>query len=292
MTLHKLTLILLCTSALFASDTAYKLASSSNADHPLISIISNDLDIHSSKNQEATNIQRLKDAEVDFAIVNGDDALEAFKSDDTLRSVISLYPKVLTLVTKKGSHFTSLLDLKSKAMDIHIDIVGSDTENTVKTVFQKLKLPIPTSIKTFAEAQKRLIASKSDAFIVLVAHPNAQIKRLDETENIAFIPLVEKRLDQLKNEHPSFLKSGIPEGMYSLESDLKSIAIKAVLITRANVDKARVYKLTKTILSHCKALKAKHLIYRNSSRKFSLEGLSIPQHEGAIKAFNASTNRY
>jgi len=60
---------------------------------------------------------------------------------------------------------------------------------------------------------------------------------------------------------------------------------KAILITSSDVDEKTVYYITKTILDNFETLKKQHPMYKNLTKKSLLEGLTIKQHKGAVKAF-------
>lgn len=74
---------------------------------------------------------------------------------------------------------------------------------------------------------------------------------------------------------------------HRLENDIKSIGIKALLVTREDVNESAVQTVTKVILENIKTIKKTNFIYRGISKKSLLEGLILPQHKGASKAFNA-----
>ena len=75
--------------------------------------------------------------------------------------------------------------------------------------------------------------------------------------------------------------------MYGTKEAIKSIGVKALLVTREDVNKSVVHAITNSILQNMQEIKKSNYAYRGISKKCLLEGLVIPQHKVAIKAFNA-----
>ena len=74
------------------------------------------------------NINTIKNGELDFGIVQSDIVYQASKGEgqfkDTklpkLRSVMAIYPELLTLVTRKDANIHNLLDIKGKKSTLEI----------------------------------------------------------------------------------------------------------------------------------------------------------------------------
>ena len=88
------------------------------------------------------NLNTLKNGELDFGIVQSDIVYQASKGEgqfkDTklpkLRSVMAIYPELLTLVTKKDANINKLLDIKDKR--INLGNSGSGNETTALALFE------------------------------------------------------------------------------------------------------------------------------------------------------------
>ena len=236
-------------------------------------------------NTSMQNIQALQQGKVDFAIVNSNHVYDVQQSTPTLKSVVALYPKVLAFITKKESNITSLLDLKDKKFRACFTCKG--TQSFCNKIFSACDIKQSYKQIPFDEAKKQLKSGEIDGLFSLVGHPNEDIRKLNKELNITFIPLVGKKLDQLNRDYPYFVKSGMPKGIYpNLNKDIKSIGVKALLLTREDINESCVHDLTQTILNNMKTIKETNFIYREISKKTLLEGLVLPQHKGAAKAFN------
>ncbi len=231
------------------------------------------------------NIQTLQDKKVNFAIINSDDAYTMKKSMPNLRSIAALYPKMLALITKKDANISSFSQLKEKKL--HINYTCKETQSLCQLILPAFDIKSDFNTSTFADAKTKLEDGRIDGIFSLVGHPDLDIIQLNSELNITFVPLFGKKFDQLNNDHPYIVKGGIPKGIYlGLDKDIKSIGIKALLVTRKDVNESIISHITKKLLDNIKTIKTSNPIYRGISKKSLLEGLILPQHKGAKKAFN------
>ena len=274
-----------CTIPLLLLFSFPLLAENIAAISPADKIITQTLHSKVSLNTSMHNIQALQDKKVNFAIVNSNHAYQIKKSMPNLRAIAALYPKMLVFITKKDAHISSISQLKEKKL--RINFTSKETESLCHLLFPIFEIPSDYNVSTFKEAKKGLEDGSLDGLFSLVGHPDLDIMQLNNDLNITFIPLFGKKFDQLTSDYPYILKGGMPKGIYTgLDKDIKSIGVKALLLTREDVNESTVYTATKTILSHMQTIKKTNPIYRGISRKSLLEGLILPQHQGAIKAFN------
>ncbi len=238
-----------------------------------------------SLNTSMHNLQTLQDKKVDFAIINSDNAYEMKESMPNLRAIAALYPKMLAFITKKDANISSFSQLKEKKL--HINFTSKGTQSLCQLILPAFDIKSDFNISTFMDAKTKLEDGRLDGIFSLVGHPDSDIMQLNSELNITFIPLFGKKFDQLNNDHPYILKGGIPKDIYrGLDKDTKSIGVKSLLVTREDVNKSIVFNITKNLLNNIKTIKTSNPIYRGISKKSLLEGLILPQHKGAIKAFN------
>ncbi len=231
------------------------------------------------------NIEALHNKKVDFAIVNSNQAYAMKKSMPELRSIAALYPKMLAFITRKDANITSISQLKKKKLHINVTCEGTDT--LCHLIFPTLNIPNDYNVSTFIQAKKELNDGNIDGLFALVGHPDSHIIQLNKELNISFVPLFGKKFDQLNTDYPYILKGGMPKGIYTgVEKDIKSIGVKTLLLTREDVNESSVFNLTNQLLDNLQTIKTKNAIYRGISKKTLLEGLVLPQHKGALKAFN------
>jgi TRAP transporter TAXI family solute receptor len=283
--------LLLFSIALIAKDPPLSILASKKSDAPLLSIWKQaHIPVSLLEGNETERLSQLHEQNLSLAIVNSHCAYYAYQGEEAfakkafsnLRSIVALYPKILTLIVSTKSGITSFEDIKKSLPKL------ATTSLTCDYILNFLNLHINQHTLSIQNAATALKEGKIDGFFTLVAHPNREIARLTKEQNITFVPLYGKRFDQLNNDYPFILKSGIPKGLYpGVTDDIKSIAIKALLVTTKESNESIIYNLTKNILENMQRLKTSDPIYRGISKKSLLEELSIPQHQGAIKAFNA-----
>jgi TRAP transporter TAXI family solute receptor len=275
---------------LLAESYPLKISASKESDAPLLSLWeTQQIPLVTAKSNQTERLVQLHEQNLSLAIVDNHCAYYAYKGEkvfekqgfSNLRSIVSLYPKVLTLIVSDKSGISNFEDIKQKSPKL------ATTSLTCEYILDLLDLHLQHNKLSITEAKRALREGKIDGFFALVAHPNREIEALYQEQHITFIPLYGKRFDQLNNDYPFILKSGIPKGLYKgLDSDIKSIAIKALLVTTKESNETVIYNLTKSLLKEMNTLKTANPIYRGISKKSLLEELSIPQHKGATKAFN------
>jgi len=233
--------------------------------------------------QTNSPVKSLNNPDITFAIDKGDQVYEASKSMPKLRSIAALYPELLTFITKKESNISSLSDEHLK-----IGYIDKDTKKTLTYIYEKLNLPISTLIKIDQNQTTKLLNTKEiDAYIGLYEYPSKKIYHDINQTKLKFIQLEGKQYNQLIRSNSFLLKSKIKKDVYNVnDSDITTIGVKTILLTTEDCDDDLVYELTKAILDNLDKFKKLHPVYKNLSKKDLLEELVVPQHKGAIKAFN------
>ena len=242
------------------------------------------------------NLNSIKNSDLDFAIVQSDIVYQASKSEgqfkDTklpkLRSVMAIYPELLTLVTRKDANIHNLLDIKGKK--INLGNSGSGNETTALKLFNEsgLKKSDLKEAASFSatEMPDALKNNNIDGYFYMVGHPTANIKDAANSTDIRIISIEDKILNSLVEKYPYFAKSNIQAGTYKGQfSDIATFGVKAVLITNEKVDENIVYFLVKAILENFDEFKKLHPAYANITKESLLNGLSAPLHDGAKRYF-------
>ncbi len=242
------------------------------------------------------NVKAIHSGKLDFGLSQSDTAYQAYhgigkfkgKPIKELRSIMAIYPELLTLVVRRDSGIRKLLDIKGKK--INIDVKGSGTRMTTEIVMKAVGL----SDKDLAFAsQKRpskdptlLREHKIDGYFAVFGHPAKNVEEAANLVAIDLIPIDGPKINALYKKYPYYARGVISGTFYKgVNHDTPSIGVKAVLVTSSKVSEKLVYILTKAILEHFKAFKKLQPAYKTITKKSLLEGLSIPQHKGAIKAF-------
>ena len=242
------------------------------------------------------NVNSISVGELDFGISQSDTAYQGYQGEGSfegkpvegLRSVIAIYPELLAFVANKESGIKSLADVKGKKLNI--DIAGSGTRMTTEIVFAAFgikisDLALANELKS-SEGPTMLKDNKIDGYFGVFGHPTANIMDAANSVDIDLIPIEGKPIDDLVAKYSYYAKGVISGTFYKgVEHDTPSIGVKAVLVTKDTIDDKIVYELTKTILDNFEEFKSLHPAYKTITKQSLLEGLAVPQHPGAIKAF-------
>ncbi|MGB1227034.1 MAG: TAXI family TRAP transporter solute-binding subunit [Poseidonibacter sp.] len=242
------------------------------------------------------NINTIKNGELDFGIAQSDVVYQASngtgkfegKQVKKLKSVMAIYPELLTLVTRKDANINGIADVKGKR--INLGNPGSGNEATALTLFdasgiKKDDLSFAGALKA-SEMPDALRDNKIDGYFYMVGHPTANIKDASNSVDVKITPLEGSNIDALVKKYPYFAKADVPAGMYKGNPDATpTFGVKAVLVTSDDVSEKAVYTVIKAILENFDDFKKLHPAYNNITKKSLLDGLSAPLHEGAQKYF-------
>jgi len=242
------------------------------------------------------NINTLKSGELDFAIAQSDVVFQASKGTNKfknrpikkLKSIMAIYPELLTLVTREDANIKQLLDIKEKR--INLGNIGSGNEATAMVLLKQSKIK-KNDLKFAGEYEadampQALKDNKIDGYFYMVGHPTANVKEAANSIKMKIIPLDGSAVKNLITKYPYFTQEEIPKGMYKGNPDsIKTFGVKAVLVTTSETSNKAVYTITKAILENFVIFKKFHSTYSNITKKSLLQGLSAPLHEGAQKYY-------
>jgi uncharacterized protein len=242
------------------------------------------------------NINKIETGELDFGIAQSDLVYQASKGTGKfkgntikkLKSVMAIYPELLTLVTRKDSSINSIADMKNKR--INLGNPGSGNEATTLTLLsvstiKKDELKFAGTLKA-SEMPDALKDNKIDGYFYMVGHPTANIKDATDSVDAKIIALEGSNIDYLIRKYPYFTKADIPARLYKGNpNSIPTFGVKAVLVTSDDVSEKAVYTTVKAILENFDKFKKLHPAYSNISKKSLLNGLSAPLHKGARKYF-------
>lgn len=242
------------------------------------------------------NINTIKNGELDFGIAQSDVVYQASKGEGKfegepikkLKSVMAIYPELLTLVTRKDANINSLMDVKGKR--VNLGNPGSGNEATALTLFEesgikKEDLALAGALKA-SEMPDALRDNKIDGYFYMVGHPTANIKDASNSVDVKITPINGANVDNLIKKYPYFAKADVPGGLYKGNDEpTPTFGVKAVLVTSDDVSVNAVYTVVKAILENFEEFKKLHPAYSNITKESLLDGLSAPLHDGAKKYF-------
>jgi TRAP transporter TAXI family solute receptor len=205
-----------------------------------------------------------------------------------LRTIMAIYPELLTLVTRADTNIKKLSDIKGKV--VSIGAKGSGSEASVQILLDNSNIPLESlgRVKHIKSNQVRMALEREqiDAYFYMVGHPTVDIKKILHTTDISIIPLKGNNIDKLVKKYPYYAKAPIKGGMYKgIHSDIQTYGVKALLVTTDDISDKVVYTIVKSVLENFEKFKKLHPAYGNITKKSLLDGLSAPLHNGAKKYY-------
>lgn len=242
------------------------------------------------------NINALDRGAFDFAVAQSDRNFQGFngtadwegKPVAGLRSVFSMHPETVMLVTRKGAGIKTMDDLKGKR--VNIGNPGSGQRGNAEDVLRLYGLDYNEDFSAEAlqqaEASRALVDQKIDAFFYTVGNPNSAIEEPAQSVDIDMVPVNSDAIKAFVAEHPYYIMTKIPAGTYKgLDKDIETYAVTATVVTNDGVADEVVYDMVKTVFENLEELRASHAAFRNLNPEEMLQGLSAPFHPGALKYY-------
>jgi uncharacterized protein len=242
------------------------------------------------------NINALDRGAFDFAVAQSDRNFQGYngtadwegKPVTGLRSVFSMHPETVMLVTRKDTGITTVEGLKGKR--VNIGNPGSGQRGNAEDVLRIYGLDFSKDFSSEAlqqaEASRALVDQKIDAFFYTVGNPSAAIEEPAQSVNLDMIPINSDAIKAFVAEHPYYIMTSIPAGTYrGIDKDIETYAVTATVVTNDSVSEQVVYDMVKTVFENLDELRASHAAFRNLKVEEMLQGLSAPLHPGAEKYY-------
>lgn len=237
----------------------------------------------------------LAQSDTQYQAVNGLGAWEGKGPQEALRSVFSLYPEAVTLVTAADAEITALSDLKGKR--VSLGSPGVSRHRTVMDILEAAGLDPErdmTQLDVMAsDAPTLLEDNQIDAYFFTGGHPSETIQRaLSGGRKARIIAISGPAIDRLVAENSYYSHGIIPvKQLYpgvGNQPDVPSMGVLAVLCTSSRVPAEVVYELTKEVFENFETFRRQHPAFHGLTKQGMLKGLSAPLHPGALRYYQES----
>jgi len=246
------------------------------------------------------NINKVLQGGYEFGLAQSDRQYQAYHGlaeweatgpRQELRSVFSIHAEAVTLIAAAGSGIENLADLAGKR--INIGLPGSGHQQNAKDVIKAFGLSLKDikagQIKS-SEVPALLQDGSIDAFFHTVGHPNDYIRQATSANTkVNIIPITGPAIDELLERYHYYARAVIPARLYpqtaNSQEEIKTIGVKATLITSSRVDENIVYAITREVFENLDYFKKLHPAYALLTRKKMLQGLTAPVHRGALRYY-------
>ena len=242
------------------------------------------------------NMRLVQAHEVDFALVQNDVADAAFKGTEPFRpdnkmidvvAIGRLYPEYLHVVASKDSNVKTLEDFKGKK--VSVGARGSGNEVNCRQIFKYFGLDyknIEPIFLPYGETADQFKDRQLDGFVFTIGTPNPAIQDITTAQEVAFVPLEGKKVDELVNTFPFLVKDAIPAGTYKgQDKPVPTLSVQCILVVNKNMSEEDVYAMTKALYDNLGDVSKAHNKGSEISVERAAEGITIPFHPGAAKYF-------
>jgi hypothetical protein len=244
------------------------------------------------------NLIALKNAELDLAIVQSDWQEHAFDGTsefaktgrmENLRYLFSLHDEAFTIVVPRKSSIAKFDDVKGQI--VNVGPAGSGVRSIMDELM-KMKGWSSSDFKGLAEYKaadqvKALCEGKIDVMLLVTGHPNGTIQEVSDTCEIKLVEVGDADIQKLVHDNPEYSEVVIPGGLYpGIPKDTKSFAIKATVVSTADLSDKIAYNITKVVFDNLDVFKTFHPVFAQlSASKMATEGRTAPYHNGALQYF-------
>jgi len=235
----------------------------------------------------------LANGEADFAMVGNDVAMYGYRGIEAFagkpvahaRAVAALYLESFHVVVKAGTAMRELADLKGKRVAVGPPASGTQlaSERILSVAglkdFRKLELG-------FNESAEYLRDGNADAAAYQTGIPYGPVVDISVVQPVDLLAIPDGVIQEIGKTYPFYVPVTIPRTTYKgMSRDVKSVAVKMLLLASAKVPDEDVYTVTKALFANLDRLKASHKMGETLTREKALEGVTIPLHPGAEKFY-------
>ncbi|CDX11747.1 putative TRAP-type uncharacterized transport system, periplasmic component [Mesorhizobium plurifarium] len=240
------------------------------------------------------NLNLLQQGKGEIAFALGDSVRDAWDGNeeagfkqklDKLRAIAAIYPNYIQIVASKESGVVDLATLKGKRLSVGAPKSG--TELNARAIFKAAGMSYGDLGKTeylpFGESVELIKNRQLDATLQSAGLGVASIKDLASTQPITVVAVP---ADIAQKLGAPFLAATIPAGTYDGQTtDVPTVAITNILVTRADVSDEEAYQMTKQLFENLPELVAAHKAASVIKLENGPKDLPIPLHPGAARYY-------
>jgi uncharacterized protein len=240
------------------------------------------------------NIDRVQSGELEFGLVQSDVQFDAYKGRGRwqgrpvsgLRSVLSLYPELVTIVARKDAKIRTLTDLAGKRLNAGGQ--GTGTRATWEAIAAGLDQNKPVQLMELRpdETTSALCNGSLDANLFIVGHPSALISSQLAACPTNLVAIAGPVIDKLIRDYPFYDRGFIPTELRGITEKIPSFGGRATLVTSASAKPWVVAAIARAIVTHITELRAVHPVLGNlRAEEMVTQGLTAPLHPAAAKVY-------
>ena len=240
------------------------------------------------------NIFLVADKEADIAIVQNDvmfyanQGIDLFAGEGAITGFSAMagcYAEVVQIVSK--SDITDISELKGKR--VSVGDIGSGCEFNAHQILEAYGMTvadIDVHNLSFGDSATALKDDKIDAFFCVAGAPTTAIVELATSNTVNLLEVDDAHAAALIEKYPFYTKFDIPGSSYKgINDDKQTVAVVATYIVSDDLAEDLVYKMTKALFENADEIAQAHPKGAELDAGYSVSGISIPIHPGALKYY-------
>jgi len=261
-------------------------------------------------NASVANVNLISRGEVESGLSQNNVALAAYTGDKeawktpqvkSLRCIASLFPETVHTCILNKSGIKSVYDLKGKRLIVGDKGSGTefDSRKFLEAIGMSYKDLEPIYVY-YAAAVQRMQDEQADGLFWTSGVPNANMIEISTTKEVTYLPFPDEIIKKLHAKYPYYTPVTMPANSYPKQNyPVKTVAIMAIWVTRAEVDEKAVYDVTshmwekkpqlyrekKELASGAEMAAAAHEQGKNVKLENAFLGVTVPLHKGAYKYY-------
>ena len=242
------------------------------------------------------NVEGLQAGDLDLALVQSDVQYAAYQGRGQwqgvpypgLRSILSLYPELVTVLARSDARVGAVENLKNKRVDI--GRTGSGAHATWEAIeaalgWTRADLKLAVELKPDS-ARSALCANQIDASVQIVGHPSAWLaQNLDECD-LALVSVAGPAIAALVAGRPYYRLGEIPAGAYGGNAATPTFGVSATLVASAELPDEVAYVFARSAIEGVDQLRrVRPALARLDPKEMVRASLTAPLHPGAERAY-------
>jgi uncharacterized protein len=242
------------------------------------------------------NIKEIRRGLLKMGLAQSDQAWNAYngrgewggKPYEGLRSMFSVHPETVMLVTRADIGIKSVTDLRGKR--VNIGNPGSGHRANAKDVLQIYGIEEGKDIIARGFDAERAIGALTekeiDALFYTVGNPWEGGVTLAKRTQIKMIPIDGPGIQQFVAAREAYVMTVISGGIYQgVDEDVPTYAVKAVLVTSDKESEDVVYNVVKAVFENLDRFRKMNATFASLQPQDMLRGLAVPLHPGAARYY-------
>jgi TRAP transporter TAXI family solute receptor len=238
------------------------------------------------------NCNAIMEGKADLALAQSDVARELFlsgKNNSNIRVIMPLYDQVFFLIYKSGMKHGSLAELV-KGKRVGVSQKGSGTYFLTQQLFKHFGIDTTQYTRVYINDTKLPMGEEADIICTVTGFNNSKLPRLLNQLNGEIYSFDNPELRHLGSNIDGFCLNYPLASSYVISKEIYgkkptepilTLAVKNLLLARADLDPILVYDLAKSLYSQKEYLVQINTLFQEMPEKVSANLLGFPLHEGA-----------